>query len=182
MFTIRSVLAGVLLTAMLPFSAVDAYAGKSAKVKVKYDKFKDTTTVESPSHKWPLGRLALNGGGAMSFEYTCPGQTTDCDPPGVTLTFTRRGIGWLMMHDEKSITFLVDGRRIAADNVTWDGTVGEDDVVEWFIGSLTVGDFRTIISGQDVEVRIGTGSFTRRFSAKELDDWREFGSAIGGNK
>jgi hypothetical protein len=163
----------VLMTIIL-FVGVEVHAREPENVR--YDKFKDITTVESRPCRWALGRLGILGGGALSFQYHCPGQTSDCRPPGIGVTFKRYGKEWLLMHDERSIIFLVDGRRIAAQDVRWDGIVTHDGVVEFFVGMLSRDEFHGILAGKGVEIQVG--SFTRRFSAKDLEDWRAFGMSV----
>jgi len=163
----------ILMTIILSVG-VEVHAREPAKVR--YDKFKDITTVESRPCRWALGRFKMSGGGALKFQYHCPGPTSECRPPGISVIFTRHGFGWLLMYGERSIIFLVDGRRIAAQGVGWDGIVTHDGVAEWFVGMLSRDEFHGILAGKDVEIQVG--SFTRRFSAKDLEDWRAFGLGV----
>jgi hypothetical protein len=163
---------------MILFAAVEVNARKPENVR--YDKFKDVTTVQSRTHKWALGKLGILGGGALDFEYQCPGQTTDCQPGGITVTFTRRGSGWILMYGPKEIIFLADGHRAAARDVSWNGLTTTDGVMEYFTGTLSPKDFRSIATGEDVEMEVGgTSGFTKRFKAKDIQDWRDFGPSIG---
>jgi hypothetical protein len=163
---------------MVLLEAVEVHARKPENVR--YDKFKDVTTVQSRTHKWALGKLGILGGGALDFEYQCPGQTADCQPGGITVTFTRRGMGWILMYGPKEIIFLADGRRAAARDVSWDGLTTTDGVMEYFTGTLSPDDFHLIVTGRDAEMQVGGGSgFTKRFKAKDIEDWREFGANIG---
>jgi hypothetical protein len=168
----------LLLTAIILFVAVEGNARKPQNVR--YDKFKDVTTVRSRTHRWALGKLGILGGGALDFEYQCAGQTTDCQPAGIAVTFTRHGREWILMYGPKEIIFLADGRRTAARDVDWNGLTTTDGVMEYFTGTLSPDDFHSIAMGQDVEMQVGGSSgFTKRFKAKDIEDWREFGLSIG---
>jgi len=161
---------------LLPLCAPRNTLGQS----VRYDRFKDTTTVQSRTCKWVLGRIGLLGGGALDFQYRCPGQSTNCQAAGIIVTFTRHGREWILMYDPKEIIFLADGHRVEAHDVSWDGITTADGVMEYFTGVLAPEDFHSIATSHEVEMEAGgTSGFTKRFKAKDVEDWREFESRIG---
>jgi hypothetical protein len=171
-------------TTPMPSVPADTASSASSNARkpenVRYDKFKDVTTVQSRTQRWALGKLGILGGGALDFQYRCPGHTTNCQTGGVTVTFTRHGRGWILMYGLKEIIFLADGNRTAARDVTWDGLTTTDGVMEYFTGTLSPEDFHSITTGQDVEMEVGGSSgFTKRFKAKDIEVWREFGLSIG---
>ncbi len=161
-------------------ASADTASSAFSNARVRYDKFKDATTVKSRTYKWALGKIGLLGGGELDFQYQCPGQATKCQTEGVIVTFTRHGRGWVLMYGLKEIIFLADGHRVAARDVAWNGLTDIDGVMEYFTGTLSPDDFHSIATAQDVEIEVGgSSSFTKRFKAKDIEDWREFGLSIG---
>lgn len=147
------------------------------EIQSKYDKFKDVTQVSTK----PVGVQRGFGGLALSFSYTCEGDTDSCHPERVFAVFncvSTNGL-YTKLH---SVTFLADGARIVpVEEETWGRDVWDDSVTtsvyETITAPLSVADFLRIAGANQVEGEVGPTHFSAK--DKQLKFWQELAQKIG---
>ena len=156
------VIASVLFTGLL-------FGGKSKPlVEASYNKFKDVSTNKSR----PVTR------GGFQFNYDCPGNVTGCVPEAIFMNYARYSTSWLLMYARGlDLVFLVDGKPLTLQGLDWRGIPVGNGVEEWLSGTLTVEEFRSLASAQQVEVEIGS-TLHPKVTDKDLQAWKDFAATI----
>lgn len=145
-------------------------------VEVKYDQFKDRTTVSVAGkvpnyerHK-PLGVQDVK----LALLYSCPGNRTDCHPKVVGILLTHiAGLQWRLIHVDR-IIFLADGKRIELQDVNWDGNAATG--VEGLSGIIAPDKLVELASAEEVSLQ--AGPIERNLPEKARRGWRELADLV----
>jgi hypothetical protein len=142
------------------------------RAHTEYDRFKDETISSSAT-----GKVA--GALFMSFSYSCHGNSTECDPGVVMVTFLTSSPD--RYADSHEVIFLADGRRIHPPKYfgtpVWHSLGNGHEMLG---AGLETDDFLNLIRAHSVEGELGTTEFTAQES--DLEKWRTFAAGIRSGK
>lgn len=125
---------------------------------VKYDKFKERTTVllhgtalkaMDGSDNDCIGRLVV--GGAFSF----PGQTLDVNIEQFGLFFFSTSRDWCFLKSSRSLIIIADSKKITFNNGVRDSDLGRGQVTETLAYWITRNDLKAIASAKSVDMQLG---------------------------
>jgi hypothetical protein len=144
------------------------------EIKTKYDQFRDVTSVMLDGMELSEASTSFGLTHPLSLTafYLCPGNTAACSPADVVLDFQADTKDWLYQTVQRTIIFLVDGKRITAPDADWDGSViGAESLLEQMDTIIPTAKFLSIIQGQRVKGQIAFTTFD--FTADNLKALRD---------
>jgi len=164
---------------------------KEQKIKdigVKYDKFKDQTTVFGKGYNLIGG---MEGGAAIVFGgqkaaivltvqpvLVFKGATLDKTPEFVNLVFASSSKDWLYLKGDRTVYMLYDDKRIELKTIDWDGDVNtgwasrDTPISEYLAYKISLSDLAAIASAKSVEIKLGEKP--RKFKSELLERFGSF--------
>jgi hypothetical protein len=152
---------------VVAFALGFSYARKSDVVTVKFDKFKQKTTLMT--ERTATGKASLSDGHDLAFlvhriemvvGFSCDGEVSTCSPKGVELLFVAHTSNWVWNGSSKVTTLLIDNKPVDVGKADWDGTVVEaDNLVEYLDTNIDRELLEKLSQAKTVEVQIGEIQF-----------------------
>lgn len=145
--------------------------------EVKYDKFKDRTSVKAGPFSTDTSFRSLDSGPGVTASFIFKGDSLSESVDAYLLTFALTSRRWRFLNDPE-LYIIADGERLFTGTALHDGRVNYNSVSEVVTVEVSGEVFRKVANARAVEMKMGSNEF--KLKDKPLRAFRDLVSLAEG--